>query len=132
MNAEALLQSQQEQTPAVPAEFVFAYRYEVSECRIVFSMPKGYISHFTVHDPDAGSIAHLEIAVRHGRPDAIDMPDAIAEQLLVELYAHTGPRQLPPSAPDRTRLRAELTRWVRKTAPTRCDYRGGHAAENAG
>ena len=117
MRSDTLPQAQHTRRESVSPEFVFSYRNDASECLVaLLAKPGSYISSFIVRDPIAPRAVQLAIAVTHRRSDTMAAPDAIAECLLTEFYAHTGPRQLPPSAHDHKRLKDELTHWLQVTA----------------
>ena len=104
---------QESRAPAVASEFSFSYRCGVSECRVALRMRENrYVSSFMVFEPSATSSAHMAVAVVHGAASEDGEARTLVEDILTELYAHTGPNLLRPTDGEYGRLRDELAAWI--------------------
>ena len=90
-------------------DFRFSYRHGSSECRLhVKTMDGRTLTSFIVCEPGLHAEfehnAHMALSVAHSRLDWMAEAHVLAEQLLEEVFSHSGAKHLHPADEDLTRL----------------------------
>lgn len=99
--------------------FAFSYLHERSECRLVSrNVAERVDLHFVVGEA-ATPPAHADIALttrvcipRIVHVESVDV-QALAAEMIDDIFSHGEPRRRKPGARDRERLHVALSTWIR-------------------